>query len=109
MNFKTTTVLIGVLAVVLLAYLFVSRETPETKAPSPTEQTLLKTSTADVTKLAVTAADGNRFVVEKQGTDWRLVEPISAPAETWAVDALVRGVAEMKSRGDVELTSANAS
>jgi hypothetical protein len=40
-------------------------------------------------------------VIEKPDANWRLVEPVNAPADAFEVDALVRGVAELESRGRV--------
>ena len=110
MNYKTTVVLLCVLVVLGVALLFVDRggkEPGETTASG--EKRLFDVETKDVTKVSVTTADGKRLVAEKAGAEWKLLEPVAAPADTWAVDSMVRGLAEMKSRGQIELTAENAS
>jgi len=38
----------------------------------------------DLTKVAITPAGGKRMVLEKSGAEWKLTEPVSAPADTFA-------------------------
>jgi hypothetical protein len=63
-------------------------------------------TTADVKRVAVTsAATGERMTFERaEGGNggWRIVEPVRGPAETFTVEDLVRGVIDMRSRGQVE-------
>ena len=56
----------------------------------------------DVTKLAILPAGGKPVVFEKSGADWRMVQPVQAPAETFEVDGLVRDVVGLTSRGQME-------
>jgi hypothetical protein len=110
MNYRTTLILLCVLIVVGVALLFVNRgEKAPKDTTTPGEAKLIDVESKDITKVIVTPADGKRLVLEKKGVEWRLVEPIAAPADLWAVDSLVRGLAELRSRGQVALTGENAS
>jgi hypothetical protein len=115
MNFKTTLVLIVLLAVAGVALYFTSNKSAETKgtdsgAPGGgDEQRLVADVTTDkVTKLTVAPASGDRLTVEKSGGNWHLVEPVRSPAETFEVDSLVRAVVEAKSRGALESVDQSA-
>jgi len=103
MNFKTPSVLIAVLAGIA-AYLFFTRTTLETPVPTKTEeaQKLIDIKPEDVQKLAIIPASGKSEVFERSGSDWKMVEPYPAPAETFAVDDLVRDVVGIQSRGQAD-------
>jgi hypothetical protein len=105
MNFKTTLILIVLLAVAAVA-LFVTRgrEADETASTQTDDEAkrLLDVKAEDVTRISVAPADGEKVVLEKQGTNWRLAEPVQAPADAFEVDSLVRDVANLESRGRVE-------
>jgi len=107
MNFKTTLVLIALLAVAAIA-LFVTNRKGDTDTAADTTTTagegkkLIDVTTDKVTKVTVAPSIGEKFTLEKSGTDWRVTEPVSAPAETFAVDSLVRAVTDARSRGAIE-------
>jgi hypothetical protein len=111
MNFKTTIVLIIVLAVVG-GVLFFTRDagtrSTETAQTSP-EKKLLEVSSADVTRLSITPADGKPIILEKNAGDWRLTAPITAPADAAAVDMLVDALVNLQTRGTVDPGGENAS
>ena len=98
MNFRTTAILAIVLALVALIVFF----TNQGEKPVPPEggRTVVDVESAKVTKVSVTSADGKTLVLEKTGNDWKLVQPISALADSFNVDSLVRGLTEIKSRGE---------
>jgi hypothetical protein len=109
MNFKTTLVLIVLLAVAGVALYFTSNKSAETKgtdsgAPGGgDEQRLFADVTTDkVTKLTVAPASGEKLTVEKSGGNWHLTEPVKSPAEAFEVDSLVKAVVEAKSRGALD-------
>lgn len=105
MNFKTTTILLVVLAVVGLVVFF-TRDTGET--PGQTQQPAGKVLTLkaeDVASLTIEPRDGQKVSLKRDDTNWLITEPLSAPAETWTVEDLLRTLAELESRGRVELTS----
>src|SRR5688572_17910635 len=106
MNFKTTLVLIMLLAVAAIA-LFVTNRKGDTESADTTTTTgegkkLIDVASDKVTKVTVAPAIGETFTLEKSGTDWRLTEPVSAPAESFAVDSLVRAITDARSRGAIE-------
>jgi hypothetical protein len=104
MNFKTTLVLLVALAA-LGAFIFVSNSKTETKKTdtevAANERRLFDAKAEDVTKITVVGSDGKRTVVERSNGNWKLVEPVSAPAEAFEVDALARALVELKSHGSV--------
>ncbi len=109
MNFRTTLVLLLVLGVVAGVFLFTQPRQDALReaavdATGDQERTPLLTD--------VSAEDAVRLRVERVGlptlvlarsmeegtrTDWRLVEPVSAAAEQWRVDSLVRDVVGVSS------------
>jgi hypothetical protein len=105
MNFKTTLILIVLLAAAGI-YLFVSRNEPATPQITGAEGArLVDLDSKDVNKLVVTPSDGVGFTLEKIGSDWQITQPIKAPAETFEVDSLVRAFTDAKARGRVNASS----
>ena len=102
MNFKTTIVLLVLLAAVggYVAFNLLGHDKKE-EAVSTDSTKLLNLDSGDVTKVALTQSDGSRIVLGKAGTQWKLVEPMNAPAESFGADDLVRQVTDLKSRGQV--------
>lgn len=111
MNFKTTILLIVLLAGAG-AWLYFSHEPakPDTDASATTSEgtKLVDIDAKDVTKIIVTPADGPEFAIEKQGDNWQLTKPVSAAAETFEVDSLIRAVTDARSRGEMDPSGANA-
>jgi hypothetical protein len=109
MNFKTTIVLLVLLAAVGI-YLLIDRmgsdkgksdtETPEDAAA------LVALKADDVTKVTITPADGERIVLVKKDAKWRIQEPVDAPAKGYQVDSLVQSLVDLKSRGQLEASAA---
>src|SRR3954470_21651293 len=102
MNFKTTLVLIFLLAVAAGALYFTRDKggggESDSSTASKSAQKVFDVSESDVNKLAVTSSDGKKLVVEKADGKWRLAEPVHAPAEAFEVDSLVRSVADLQAR-----------
>ena len=108
MNFKTTLLLLVAIVVVGIA-LIGSRLANRSSSDTPVEEkTLFDLKMADVGKVVVTPASGQKLALEKSGANWRIVEPINAPADTFAVETLVRGIVDAKSRGKSAVTTENA-
>ncbi len=106
MNFRTTAILAVALAVVALIVFFTNRgDTPQ---PPEGGRAVVDLDSAKVTKITVAPTDGKTMVLEKSGSDWKLVQPISAPADTWNVDSLVRSLTELKSRGEAKSSEAKS-
>ena len=106
MNFKTTIVLIVLLAIAA-GWLLLTREHGTDSGATPAAATLVTLTPADVTKVIVTPADGGGFTLEKTGADWRLTAPVQAPAESFEVDSLIRAFTDAKPTGSIELSSAS--
>ncbi|HEV2294982.1 MAG TPA: DUF4340 domain-containing protein [Tepidisphaeraceae bacterium] len=103
MNFKTTLVLIVLLAVAAVALFFTRDKGGETQiADSGDGRKLLDVDRDDVTKVTVAPAIGDKFTLEKSGGEWRLTEPVSAPVESFEVDSLLRALVDATSRGALE-------
>src|SRR5688572_23072088 len=99
MNFRTTLVLLVALVIVGAWLFFTAGSGDKPKVSKADEKKLLDIESADVTKVVVTPREGTRTVFEKSGEEWRMTEPVNAPAEKWQVDGLVREVVELKKRG----------
>jgi len=113
MNFKTTIVLIALLAVAGAVLLFTrdrggEQATTTTDTKATPQKVFADVQANDVTKLAITPADGKKLVVAKTGGKWQMTEPVNAPAEAFEVDGLVRAVAGIESRGEVSEKTADA-
>ncbi|HWP39295.1 MAG TPA: DUF4340 domain-containing protein [Tepidisphaeraceae bacterium] len=100
MNFKTTVILLALLAVVGLV-LLLTRQT-EPGAEKPTEARLLDIAAGDITRISFTADDGQTTAFEKLDGKWRLTQPVQAAAEEFAVSSLVDAIAGLNTRGRVD-------
>lgn len=112
MNFKTTLMLIVLLAVAAVA-LFVTSRNGDTNAITDSTtahgRKLIDVTSEKVTRVTVAPSVGDTFTLEKSGTEWRLTAPVSAPAEAFEVDSLVRAVTDARSRGAIEGADATSS
>jgi hypothetical protein len=109
MNFKTTVILLVLLAAAG-AWLFFSHEpAPKTETTSTDQGAkLLDIDAKDVNQVVVTSSDGPSFTLQKTGSDWALTQPVQAPAETFEVDSLVRGFTDAVTHGQVDTSDTNA-
>jgi hypothetical protein len=109
MNFKTTIVLIVLLAAAGVTLFFTREPSAKTDTSSSTEGAkLVELDAKDVNKIIVTPSDSPGYTLEKVGADWQITAPVKAPAETWQVDALLRAVTDAHTRGQVDVGGANA-
>ena len=114
MNFKTTVILIFLLAAAGVT-LFFTREKPAA-VPIATDDTspaatdagakLIDLDSKDVTKIAVTGDAA--MTLERSGADWRITAPFDAPADTFEVDALLRDITDARSHGRIDPTGSAA-
>jgi hypothetical protein len=116
MNFKTTVILIVLLAAVG-AYLLVDHWVAPSQTTGQSDgQTglagegtrLFEAQAKDVTKVQITPASGPKLVLQKMEGQWRLTEPVSAPADSFEADDFVRSLVELRTRGQVQATGDKA-
>lgn len=107
MNFKTTLILLIIL-VAVVAWLAVDRyassEAPQTTASATDQsagQPLFSIKPEDVTEVSIKPAMGKTMVMKKVADKWLLTEPVSATAESWQADSLVRDITGLKTRGKI--------
>ncbi len=110
MNFKTTIVLIVVLAVIGLVVLLLPKESQEKPDGDVTADgpKLFQVESKDITRLVIRPAEGKTMIVQKTGDNWRLVEPVDAPAEKWAIDSLLGELTGVRSRGKKNMDGQSA-
>lgn len=101
MNFKTTILLLVVLAAVG-AYFAVEHFKGQ-NAPPPAQSTnkLLDIDSNNVKQVVITQPDGKKIALEKSGSQWRLTDPVNAPADSFAVDELLRQITGLMPRGQL--------
>src|SRR5688500_18885063 len=111
MNFRTTISLLVLLVAAATVYFVTTYYsgdedgTGKIGKKDDAAQKLMDVATANVKRVVVTTAAGDRLPferVEGKPTDWRIVEPVRAPAEGFKVEDLVREVTELRPRGQVE-------
>lgn len=116
MNFKTTVILIVLLAVVGIYLLVDHWAAPSQSTEQASEQTglssegkrLFDVDAKDVTRVQVTPANGPRLVLQKSDGHWKITEPVAAPAATFEADDFVRSLVELRSTGQVQTTGDKA-
>ena len=103
MNFKTTLVLVGLLAVAGIV-LLVTRDGGQAESETARQDArkVFDVDEADIGKLTVTSADGKAMSLERSGGKWRMTQPVSADAEAFEVDSLVRSIAILQSQGTTD-------
>ena len=112
MNFKTTVVLIVLLAVAVGALYFTREKKAEDggRVVEENRQKLFDIKAEDVNRVVVAAGDGRKMALEKAGGGkWRMTEPVQAAAEAFEADNLVRALVDLESRGTVDSENASAS
>jgi hypothetical protein len=110
MNFKTTLVLLVLLVLAGVAVLLTRNggDEPVQSADADAGRKLIELDQSDVIKVAVNPSAGEPFVLEKSGGAWRVAEPVSAPAEPFAVDSLVGALVNLRSRGSIGSDASSA-
>src|SRR5258706_15009550 len=108
MNFKTTVVLVVALLPVG-AYFTTDISTGlQTETTTATPGKLIDVDALNVKQVSITQPDGKKIVLDKSGMQWRLSEPISAPADSSAVDGLVREITGLQSKGQLGAEQKNS-
>lgn len=91
-----STLVLLVVALALGAYVyFVESGRPPAGSPDPLE-TVFDVDADDIDALTVTAGNGDRTVIEKDGDRWRLVEPFRANVDVTQVVSLSSGLANLE-------------
>lgn len=109
MNFKTTFVLLIIFLGIGAYLLFTSGgDRSDDASIREREERVLELASADVTKVSITPAEGEKKVFEKADDGWKLIEPVKARASTWAVDSLVSALTGMKREGRVDRDESEA-
>ena len=98
MNFRTTVFLFALLLCAGTLALVIHYRQEHQPAETKDEHKLVDLEEKDLSKIVVTPAGGKRMVLEKSGMEWKLAEPISAPADTFAVDSLVSALTGLRAR-----------
>ena len=103
MNFKTTLFLLVLVVVVGVSLYIVTNREDKTKTPDTTDtHKLITVDSADVVRVSITASDDRHLVLQKTGSQWRLVEPVAAPAKSFEVDDLVRALVSLQSHEQLD-------
>jgi hypothetical protein len=105
MNFKTTLILLVLLAVVgaFVAYDKFKGEPDESGTAVATNRLFDVKDTADVNSLTIRSTDGGDIVLSKTADGkWRMTKPVEAAAENLQVDGLVRDLIDLESHGKTD-------
>ena len=91
-----STLVLLVVALALGAYIyFVESGRPPAGTPDPPE-TVFDVDSDDIDSLAVTAGNGDRTVIEKDGDRWRIVEPFPVNVDVAEVVSLTSSLANLE-------------
>ena len=91
-----STLVLAVVALALGAYIyFVESGRPPAGTPDPLE-TVFNVDSDDIDSLAVTAGNGDRTVIEKDGDRWRIVEPFPVNVDVTEVVSLTSSLANLE-------------
>src|SRR5262245_10127872 len=110
MNFRTTILLLVVLIAAGVLYFITTRNEPteEQAKTHRTEEAVKKLldipNPGAVNKIVVTHAGGERVAFERGAgaSEWKIVEPVTGPAEAFQVDNLVREVIDLRTTGSTD-------
>ncbi|CAN5374963.1 hypothetical protein BH10PLA1_BH10PLA1_03990 [soil metagenome] len=104
MNFKTTSILLVLLAA-LGTYLFLTRDQgAETSTDTAQAKKLITITPADITSLTVTPADEKPMTFTRDGNEWKISAPIASPAESGLVQALASELTNLESQNITDIT-----
>ena len=101
MKFKTTIILIALLIITGVTFYFVHQQPEQTTETPSATKNLLSISQDVVTKVSITAADGQPLVMEHTGSNWTITQPLHAKADTFTAGDLVREICELQSHAQV--------
>ncbi len=94
MNFRSIAVLTGVFIVLAGFYYFYEvRRTEREQEKAETSKRLLDIDREKITRIDIKHPNSG-LVLEKEGEDWFLAEPIKTRADTWAVERIIDTLAD---------------
>ena len=105
MRLRTTILLILVLAGLGAYVYFVEYPKAEQEAK---KKTLFELKADDATQLTLDYGD-HKIVLKKTGNDWRLTEPLDAPADATTVKNLISAIADCEVKRDLKDASSDLS
>src|SRR6266481_5558325 len=112
MNFRTTLLLLVLVVAAGIVVFVTNKKAPEggenAEKTSGAEHKLMDVDSKDVTRIAITNAEGKRTVLEKTGSNWSLVEPVKAGAKDFEVESLLSALTALQSRGQVDPSQKSA-
>ncbi|MGZ5468299.1 MAG: DUF4340 domain-containing protein, partial [Candidatus Aminicenantales bacterium] len=102
MKFKTTLVLLAVLAVLIAVVLYFDSRGEKEKAAEETTNTLISLTSGDVRKVSL-VRNGQPLTFERdEAGPWRLTSPIQASADEYEVDGFVSALTSLRIERVVE-------
>ncbi|HTL28222.1 MAG TPA: DUF4340 domain-containing protein [Tepidisphaeraceae bacterium] len=108
MNFKTTIVLIVILAIVGVL-VWVNTGEPPAPKEAPEQPKLLGVTSTDIQKIRITPTSGPSIALARgTGTQWRMTEPTTAPADEFTAQAVADALANLQSRATIDPQGADA-
>jgi hypothetical protein len=108
MNFKTTFILL-IIFLAVGAYLFFSTRGGGGETDDKArEQLVLDVPVGEVTQIGISAANGDKLLMEKRGEEWRILQPVQAKADSWQAEQLATAIVGMKHEGHVDRENADA-
>ena len=112
MNFKTTIILMAILALVAGVAMYVHSTHRDAGSGNPplvvdaknanAGKPLFDIKSAEVSTLDIRPSDSAEFSLAKSGTNWRLTKPVNAPAQSFEVEGLLTQILGLRSLGQVE-------
>jgi hypothetical protein len=115
MNFRTTLILLVLLAVGGVFLFVANRHTATTDTAQSSSDTkgkkLFDQKADDITRLSIRSTDAGAkpIVLDKKEGTWKLVEPLAWDADSFEARNLIDSVVDLRSQGGVDLDSANLS
>src|SRR5690349_2399424 len=104
MNFKTTLILLVLLAGAAAAVWFTKDKSPDAATETPAAKKLLTISGGDIQTITITPASGKKIVAARDGMNWKFTEPFVGPAEAGFLNALVSDLTALESQTSVEVS-----
>ncbi|HZL38392.1 MAG TPA: DUF4340 domain-containing protein [Tepidisphaeraceae bacterium] len=115
MNFRTTVILAAVLLAAGVFFFIATRSSDNTASDQATTSksdakghALFDVKTDKLEKLAIRPDKGAPIEVARADGKWKILQPVDWPAESSKVESILSAVANLRSRGGVEMNSSNA-